>query len=84
VSFKKSFPLELMTIEGCKGKLTSDLEGQVLGTLRYIHDNIRTCSVKDPANSNNSLSDDLDAGSRLSIQQAADAAIKAQYWSQVF
>jgi hypothetical protein len=84
VPFKKSFLPELMTIEGCKGKLTSDLEGQVLATLRYICDNIRTCSVKDPANSNNSLSDDLDAGARLSIQQAADAALKAQYWSQVF
>lgn len=84
VPFKKSFLLELMTIEGCKGKLSTDLEGQVLSTLRYIHDNIRNCSVKDPANSNNSLSDDLDAGARLSIQQAADAAIKAQYWSQVF
>jgi hypothetical protein len=79
VPFRKSFLLELMTIEGCKGKLTGDLEGQVLGTLRYIRDNIRTCSVKDPANSNNSLSDDIDAGARLSIQQAADVALNAQY-----
>ena len=71
-----------MTIEGCKGK--SDLEGQISGTLRYIRDNVRSCSVKDPANSNNLLSDDLDAGARLSIQQAADAALDAKYWSQVF
>ena len=83
VPFKKSFLLELMTIDGCKGKLTSDLEGQVLATLQYIRDNVRSCSVKDPANSNNSLSDDLDANARSSIQQAADTAIKAQYWSQV-
>jgi hypothetical protein len=27
---------------------------------------------------------DLDASARLSIQQAADAALKAPYWSQVF
>ena len=84
VPFKKSFLLELMTIEGCKGKSTNDLEGQVLAALRYIRDNIRTCSFKDPANSNNSLSDDLDTGVRLSIERAADTAIKATYWSQVF
>ena len=84
VPFKKSFLLELMTIEGCKGKATSDLEGQALAALRHIRDNIRTCNIIDPANSNNSLSDDLDAKARLSIQQAADTAIKATYWSEVF
>ena len=66
VAFKKSFLLELMTIEGCKGKATSDLEGQALAALRYIHDNIRTCNIIDPANSNNSLSDDLDANVQFS------------------
>ena len=34
--------------------------------------------------SNNSLSDDLDSNARRAIRQAADAAIAAQYWSQVF
>lgn len=83
VPFKKSFLLELLTIEGCKGKQASDLEGQVLGALAYIRDNIRTCSVSDPANSNNSLSDDLDMTARNSIQRAADAAVRANYWSEV-
>lgn len=84
VPFKKSFLLELMTIEGCKGKAFDDLSDQAYGSLIYIRDNIRTCNVTDPANSNNSLSDDLDAGVRGSIYQAADAAIKAAYWSEVF
>jgi hypothetical protein len=84
VPFKKSFLLELMTIEGCKGKATSDLESQALAALQHICDNIRTCNIIDPANSNNSLSDDLDTKARLSIQQAADAALKASYWSEVF
>ena len=84
VPFKKSFLLELMTIDGCKGKSVNDLEAQVLAALKYIRDTIRTCSVSDPANSNNSISDDLDTSGRLSIQQAADAALKASFWSQVF
>jgi hypothetical protein len=84
VPFKKSFLLELMTIDGCKGKSTNDLEGQLLAALAYIRDNIRTCNVIDPANTNNSLSDDLDSSARASIQRAADAAIKATYWSEVF
>ena len=83
VPFKKSFLLELMTIDGCKSKSTNDLEGQLLGALAYIRDNIRTCNVIDPANTNNSLSDDLDL-SAMSIQHAADAAIKARYWNDVF
>jgi hypothetical protein len=84
VPFKKSFALELMTIEGCKGKSATELESQLLGSFAYIRDNIRTCNIVDPANSNNSLSDDLDASARTAIQNAAKAAIDAQYWSQVF
>jgi hypothetical protein len=61
VPFKKSFLLEVMTIEGCKGKPITDLGGQVLAALTYIRDNIQSCSVGDPANSNNSLSDDWTA-----------------------
>jgi hypothetical protein len=84
VPFKKSFLLELMTIDGAKGRPLGDLSSEVIGALTYIRDNIRTCSFGDPANSNNSLSDDLDVSQRLAIQQAAEAAIKASYWSELF
>jgi hypothetical protein len=67
VPFKKSFLLELMTIEGCKGKPANDLQAQVLAALPYIRDNIRTGNVVDPANSNNSMSDDLDNSARNPI-----------------
>jgi hypothetical protein len=84
VPFKKNFLLELMTIDGCKGTQSDDLGRQTLAALRYVRDNIKTCSVRDPANSNNSLSDDLDASARAAIYQRADETIKATYWSQVF
>ena len=67
-----------------KAKQSNDLEGQVIAALKYVRENIKTCSVRDPANSNNSLSDDLDAGARATIYQRAEEAIKATYWSQVF
>jgi hypothetical protein len=83
VPFKKNFLLELMTIDGCKGKQSDDLEGQTLAALRYVRDNIKNCSVRDPANSNNSLSDDLDANVRATIYQRANEALVAKYWSEV-
>lgn len=84
VPFKKSFLLELMTIEGCKGTRFDDLGSQVQASLCYIRDNIMTDSVSDPANSNNSLSDDLDRTQRAQIQAAAAAAAAATSWSVVF
>jgi len=83
VPFKKSFLLEVMTIEGCKGTSTTDYNAQLSAALRHIRDNIETCSVKDPANTANSLSDDLDRDKRSKIKAAAQAALSAQYWSEV-
>jgi hypothetical protein len=79
VPFRKSFLLELTTIEGSKGKRTDNLEDQMIGALNYVRANIETCGVGDPANSNNSLSDGLDMNARRAIRQAADAALSAQY-----
>jgi hypothetical protein len=84
VPFRKSFLLEVMTIAGCQGRNFDDYPGQILGALRYISANIETCNVIDPANTNNSLSDDLSREARQGIKAAADAAIAAPYWSHVF
>jgi hypothetical protein len=84
VPFKKSLALELITIDGCTGKLTSDLEGQLLATFRHIRDKILTIRLVDPANTNNILSDEISIIDKILIQNAAKAAIDAQYWSQVF
>jgi hypothetical protein len=84
VPFKKSFLLELMTIEGCKGVRFDDLETQVQASLCYIRDNILNCSFSDPANSNNFLSDDLNHSQRAHIWAAAAAAAAAGSWTEVF
>jgi hypothetical protein len=84
VPFKKSFLLEMMTIEGCKGQRFDDLGAQVQAALIHIRDNILTCNVRDPANSNNSLSDDLSSAQRTAIRAAAHAAAQAPSWATVF
>jgi hypothetical protein len=86
VPFKKSFLLEMMTIAGCSGAPFGDLGAQVQAALSYIRDNILRCNVIDPANSNNSLSDDLDYSARKAIYSAAAAAAAAaaSNWGPVF
>jgi Second Messenger Oligonucleotide or Dinucleotide Synthetase domain len=84
VPFKKSFLLELMTIEGCKGKKVDDYPGQIFGALTYIRDNIINCNFKDPANSNNDLSEDLSLDARRRIKAAAESAITAESCDDIF
>lgn len=84
VPFKKSFLLEWMTIEGCKGRSFADLPQQVAAALTFIRNNIETIQVKDPANSNNSLSDDLSPFQKTFIRQAADRALNSNSWEQIF
>jgi hypothetical protein len=83
VPYKKSLLLEVMTISGCSGTRFDDLSAQVWAALHYVRDNIRTCNVLDPANSNNSLSDDLTGADREGIYKAAYAATQARDWSQI-
>lgn len=84
VPFKKSLALELITIDGCSGTSTDNLERQLLSVFRYITDNILTARLVDPANTNNIISDDIVYSDKLAIQAAARAALNATYWSQVF
>jgi hypothetical protein len=80
VPFKKSFLLEVMTITGCSGTRFDDLGAQVQAALAHIRDSILICSVADPANGNNSLSDDLGLSQRSQIYQAASNAAAATNW----
>lgn len=84
VPFKKSLALELITIDGCAGLPTDNLEKQLLAAFRYMADNILNARLVDPANTNNVISEDITYSDKLAIQTAAKAALAAQYWSQVF
>lgn len=84
VPMKLSFALELITIDGCSGVPTVELEKQMIAALRYIRDNILSVRLVDPANSNNIVSDEWSDRDRSAIRSAADAALQAQYWTEVF
>lgn len=84
VPFQKSFLLELMTIEACKGIKTDDYHKQVMSSLKYIQDNIINCQLRDPANTNNFLADDLKMDCRRKIKAAASVALMAESWDQIF
>jgi hypothetical protein len=79
----KTFWLELLIIEGCKG-VSGGLEQELLAAFRYLGDRALTARVLDPANSNNVISDDVPRATKLLVAQAAQAAIGARYWSEVF
>lgn len=78
-----SFFLELVTIEACRGRKVGDLSNNVLATLDYIRDNIRTAVFIDPANTNNRISDDLTAAEKQVLAHAAFAARKASKWNEI-
>ncbi len=84
VPMKRSLALELITIDGCSGVSTSELEKQLSAALRYVRDKVMDVRLVDPANSNNVVSDEWNSGDRAAIRAAADAALKATYWSEVF
>jgi hypothetical protein len=84
IPFKKSLALELITIDGCSGVATDNLEKQLLTAFCYISEHILTSRSVDPANTNNVISDEISYSDKLAIQAAAKAAIDARYWREVF
>lgn len=88
VPLKKSFLLEIIAIDGCTGlAFHNNLREQFYSTLSYIKDNIKNCNFQDPANSNNSLCENLTSTIRHEIDKKASEAVRAVdegYGSQVF
>lgn len=82
VPFRKSFLLEIMTIMGAGS--TSNLEQHLNGAFSFIEQNIESRRILDPANTNNSLSDDISDIDKSRIRQAAKAALNANNWGSVF
>lgn len=69
-----SFVLELAVLRALHGRRQGDLANNVSAALDWLRDNMRTAQLVDPANTNNSVSDDLSAKDRAAIASAAGAA----------
>lgn len=78
-----SFYLEMTVIAALNGRSTNQLANNVWAALEYIRDNLETASVKDPANTNNLVSDDLGSAEKYLVANAARNSLTKQYWSEI-
>jgi hypothetical protein len=80
----KSFVLEILAIEGAKGASFEDLGAQLQAALTFTRDNIHSKRIIDPANSNNDLAASMTTTDKVATYHAADAAVRARTWNEVF
>jgi len=84
VPIPKSLLLELLTLRGCSGCRFSSLAYQMKAALEYLYDDILDARVEDPANTNNTISDELTHRQRRVTRLLAKAALNARTWNTVF
>lgn len=78
-----SFYLELTVLESLKGRATNTLSANVLHALRYIGTSLPSARVVDPANTNNIISNDLEASAKRLIANQAAASASKPNWGQI-
>jgi hypothetical protein len=78
-----SFYLELAVIEALKGRTYSQPASNVLVALSYIGENLPQLTLKDPANSNNVVSEDLTLEEKRTIARQAAASALKPTWEQI-
>ncbi|MCG2626319.1 nucleotidyltransferase domain-containing protein [Bradyrhizobium sp. WYCCWR 13023] len=78
-----SFCLELAVIRALETAWLTPLGDNMRTVFAYLRDNIATARFVDPANTNNTISDDLTAAEKQAIKKAAAAALAAPYWRDI-
>jgi len=78
-----SLYLELFTIQALSGRSRTALAENVLLVLRTIGTSLTTTRIEDPANTNNVLSDDLNAQEKQHIAGLAAQSAREPYWEQI-
>lgn len=80
----KTFLLENMVIEACKGITKSIIEPQLLKAFEHISEEILIKKIHDPSNINNIISNDLPTEHKNRIKNLAENALGAEYWQDIF
>jgi len=78
-----SFYLELVVIDALRNRPADLLAGNVEVALRYLRDVLPGVPIRDPANHENLVSDDLLEHEKLAIGDAAGESLKQKLWNQV-
>lgn len=80
----KTFILEYIVIEACKGLSRNSLEPQLEAVFGFIYDGILSIRITDLANSQNIIINDITSEEKHRIRNLANQALEAGSWSQVF
>lgn len=76
-----SFYLELCVLEALHGRRYGQLAANLSLTLEWLHANLETRRIIDPANTANCISDDLTQAEKRMVAQAAGVARACPYYS---
>ncbi|MDP9362812.1 MAG: nucleotidyltransferase domain-containing protein [Chloroflexota bacterium] len=78
-----SFYLELTVIDALAGKHRGNLAANVWAVFAYLRDRFPGARVVDPANTSNTVSDDLTAAEKAAVTEAAQRALAAKSWGEI-
>lgn len=78
-----SFYLEMAVIDCLSGRSLTDLSGNFWHVLGFFVNGFANSRYVDPANSNNTISDDLTYSEKLIIKQKAQSSRSMNNWSQI-
>lgn len=78
-----SFQLELATLRALEGQRFGQLAGNVFTALRYLSSHFEKTVIRDPANADNVISDELTPAQKKQIIQAARKAVDDDDWEKI-
>jgi hypothetical protein len=78
-----SFHLELVTLRALEGQRFGQLADNVFSVLRYLSGQFPKAVIRDPANADNVISDELTPAQKKQIAQAARKAVEDDNWEKI-
>ncbi len=78
-----SFLLELATLQALEGHRFGQLADNVFSVFRFLESHFEKVAIRDPANSDNVVSDELSAGEKRTIARAARKALDEENWEKI-
>ena len=83
LAYKRLAALELVVIDALYNYRKGDLANNFMRVLNFIASNITTVVYKDPANTNNCISDQITSLEKSKIAQQAKLSASKHYWSEI-
>ncbi len=78
-----SFCLELSVLEALRGRRISNLASNFTACLEYCRDELTSAALKDPANTNNNVAEDMTVLEKQAVAATARSSLGEQYWQHI-